>query len=82
MRGATSLTVAARRQGRPRWARPPDATPAGTPVPVKTPSTATSDADEEMAWLDVKGAFLGADGSYQVKSAEERGSRLNKRGTA
>ena len=43
---------------------------------------ATSDADEEMAWLDVKGAFLGADGSYQVKSAEERGSRLNKRGTA
>jgi hypothetical protein len=43
---------------------------------------ATIDADEEMAWLDVKGAFLGVDGAYQVKSPEERGSRLNKLGTA
>lgn len=40
------------------------------------------EADEDMAWLDIKGAFLGVDGPYQPKSPEERGKRLHERGTA
>ena len=39
-------------------------------------------ADDQNAWLDVKGAFLGDNGLYQPKTPIARGRDLESRGTA
>lgn len=40
------------------------------------------EADQENAWLDVKGAFIGKSGAYQLKDPECRAIILQKTGTA
>jgi hypothetical protein len=39
-------------------------------------------AGADTSWLDVKGAFLGKDGPYQVKNPLSRSKELQNRGTA
>jgi hypothetical protein len=45
-------------------------------------SFAAIEADEDMAWLDIKGAFLSSGGPYQIKPPDERAQELHKSGTA
>lgn len=46
---------------------------------IKWPSVSQ---DEERAWLDMKGAFLGASGPYQIKSPDDRAQSLQQTGEA
>lgn len=38
--------------------------------------------EDAPGWLDVKGAFVGSAGSYQLKSPRERAAKLEERGSA